>query len=207
MKKESVENDTQLRRYLLDELPADELQLIEERLLVDNEYLEQMLIVEEDLIDDYTANKLSPQQKANYQKLFLASPEGRQKLKITQVLKKHLNDFPIEIARQITFWERVQTALAQVFSPPMLKAAAAMLVLGFGVFSWYAFLQSDLKTGINALKSAYGDQRPLEARITGFPYAGFSGSSKFPNQTSSAKLKIADKAFNDLMKERQSASS
>lgn len=207
MKKEAVENDTRLRRYLLDELPADEQQLIEERLLVDNDYLEQMLIVEEDLIDDYTANKLSPQQKARYQKLFLASPEGRQKLKTTQVLKKHLNDFPTEAAPRITFWERVQTALTQLISPPVLKAAAAMLVVGFGIFSWYAFLQSDLSKGVNALKSAYGEQRPLEARITGFPYASFSGSSKFPNQSSAAKLKIADKAFNELMKEKQSASS
>lgn len=207
MKKEALGNDTQLRSYLLGELPADQQQLIEERLLIDNDYMEQMLIVEEDLIDDYRTDQLSPQQKANYQKLFLASPEGRQKLKITQVLKKHINDFPAETNTQATFWERVENALAQVFSPPVLKAAAALLVVGLGIFSWWALLQSDLRTGINALKGAYGEHRPLEARITGFPYANFSGLPKSPNQSSAAKLKIADKAFQELMSEKPTASS
>jgi len=208
MNKEVVEHDTQLRRYLLDELPADEQQLIEERLLIDNDYLEQMLVVEEDLIDDFTTGKLSPQQQAKYQKLFLASPEGKKKLQISQILKTHLNHFPSEIAPQMTLWERIQNALHQTISLPALKfATAAMLVLGLSAISWWAFFQSDLKTGINALKSAYGEQRPLEARITGLPYASFSKSTLPHSQTSVTKLKVADKAFQELMKEKQTVSS
>lgn len=205
MKNEVVEQNTQLRRYLLDELPADEQQLIEERLLIDNDYLEQMLIVEEDLIDDYSAGKLSPQQQTNYQKLFLASPEGRQKLQISRVLKKHLNNFPSETAYQPPLSERIQMAFARLFSAPML-AAAAVMVVGLGVLGWWAVSQSDLKKGIAALQSAYGEQRPLEARITGFSYAGFSGASKLPSQ-SSTKLKVAEKAFHNLLDDKKTASS
>jgi len=206
MKNEVVEQNTQLRHYLLDELPADEQQLIEERLLIDNDYLEQMLIVEEDLIDDYSADRLSPQQKTNYQKLFLASHEGRQKLQISQVLKNHLNNFPSETAHHPTLAERIQMAFARLFSPPVLAAAAAVMVVGLGALGWWAVSQSDLKKGINALQSAYGEQRPLEARITGFPYAGFSGSSKLPSQ-SSTKLKVAEKAFHDLLDDKKTAPS
>ena len=208
MKKEVVEHDTQLRRYLLDELTADEQQSIEERLLVDNDYLEQMLIVEEDLIDDFTTGNLSPQQQSTYRKLFLASPEGKKKLQISQVLKKHLNHFPSEIAPQMNLWERIRTALTQTISMPALKfATAATLILGLSAFSWWAFFQSDLRTGINALKSAYGEQRPLEARITGLPYASFSRSTSPHSQTSATKLKVADKAFQELMKEKQTPTS
>ncbi|MBS1789320.1 MAG: tetratricopeptide repeat protein [Acidobacteria bacterium] len=208
MKKEAVENDTQLRRYLLDELPEDVQQLIEERLLVDNDYLEQLLIVEEDLIEDYTANRLPPHQQAKYQKLFLASPEGRQKLQISQVLKTHLNHFPSEIAPQPSLWKRVQNTLTQILSMPVLKiATAAVLVLGLGLVSWWAFFQSDLKTGINALKGAYGEERPLEARITSLAYARFSGSTKASSQTSATKLKVAHKAFEELTKEEPTTSS
>ncbi len=206
MKNEVVEQNTQLRHYLLDELPADEQQLIEERLLIDNDYLEQMLIVEEDLIDDYAAGKLSPKQQAKYQRLFLASPEGRQKLQISQVLKKHLNNFPSETAHRTTLAERIQQAFARLFSPPVLTAAAAILVVGLGVIGWWAVSQSDLKKGITALQSAYGEQRPLEARITGFSYARFSSSSKLPTQ-SSTKLKVAEKAFHDLLDDKKTASS
>ncbi len=206
MKNEVVGQNTQLRHYLLDELPADEQQTIEERLLIDNDYLEQMLIVEEDLIDDYSAGRLSPQQKTKYQKLFLASPEGRQKLQISRVLKNHLNNFPAETVRQTTLAERIQMAFAGLFSAPVLTAAAAVMVVGLGVLGWWAVSQSDLKKGIAALQSAYGEHRPLEARITGFPYASFSGQSKLPSQ-SSTKLKVAEKAFHDLLDDKKTASS
>ncbi len=206
MKNEVVEQNTRLRHYLLDELPADEQQLIEERLLIDNDYLEQMLIVEEVLLDDYSADRLSPQQKSKYQKLFLATPEGRQKLKISQVLKKHLNNFPSEAARQTTFAERIQMAFAGLFSAPVLAAAAAVMAVGLGIMGWWAVSQSDLKKGITALQSAYGEHRPLEARITGFAYASYSESSKLPTP-SSAKLKVAEKAFHDLLDDKKTASS
>ncbi|MFN0110502.1 MAG: tetratricopeptide repeat protein [Blastocatellia bacterium] len=206
MNQKAVEMDTQLRRYLLDELPANEQQSIEERLLVDNEYLEQMLIVEEDLIDDYTANKLSPQQTASYQKLFLASPEGGQKLQVTQVLKKHLTQFAPEPERQLTLVERIQTAFARLFTVPVLAATAAVFVIGLSVLSWRAFFQSDLRKGMTALQVAYREQRPLEARISGFQHASFSNSAQLPSQ-SSAKLKVADKAFHNLMDDKKTASS
>ncbi len=207
MKNELDEQDTRLRLYLLGELSSDEQQLIEERLLVDKAFMEQMLIVEEDLVDDYATGHLSPQQQANYQKLFLASPEGRQKLQVSQILKQHLNDFIDVATPQPTFWEHVQTGFAQLFSPTALKAAAALLVVAFGIFSWWAFLRSDLSTAMTALKTAYSEQRPLEFRITGFAYARFSASPPPQNQITTAKLKAADTAFHNLLDDKQTAAS
>lgn len=207
MKKEFEENDSRLRQYLLGELSADEQQLIEERLLNDDIYMEQMLIVEEDLIDDYAAGSLSPLQQANYQKLFLASPEGQQKLKLSRILKQHLNNFSTVPAHQPTFWERVQLGFAQLLSPPALKAAAAMLVVCFGIFSWWVFLRSDLSTATVALKNAYSEQRPLEFRMTGFKYAPFFSSTSSSSQAIVTKLKAADKAFNKLLDDKQTAES
>lgn len=208
MKNQAVENETQLRLYLLDELPEDEQQLIEERLLFENDYLEQLLIVEEDLIDDYTANRLPPHQQAKYQKLFLASPEGQQKLQISQVLKTHLNHFPSEITPQSSLWERVQNTLTQILSTPILKiATAAVLILGLSIAGWWAFFQSDLKTGLNALRGAYGEERPLESRMTSLAYARFSQSPKPSSQASATKLKVAERAFQELTKEKPTAPS
>lgn len=207
MKNELDEQDTRLRHYLLGELSSDEEQLIEERLLIDEELKEQMLIVEEDLIDDYAAGNLSPQQQANYQKLFLASPEGRQKLQLSLILKHHLNNFSEAPTPQPTFWERVQIGFAQLLSPATLKVAMAMLVVGLGAFSWWVFLRSDLSNAITALKSAYSEQRPLEFRITGFAYARFSAYASTQNQTTTAKLKAVDSAFNKLLDDKPTAES
>jgi len=207
MKNELDEQDTRLRHYLLGELSSDEEQLIEERLLIDEAFMEQMLIVEEELIGDYTTDNLSPQQQANYQKLFLASPEGQQKLQLSRILKQHLNNFSDALTPQPTFWERVQISFAQLLSPAALKVAMAMLVVGLGVFSWWVYLRSDLSTAITALKSAYSEQRPLEFRITGFAYARFSASPSLQNQTTTAKIKAVDNAFNKLLDDKPTAAS
>ncbi len=207
MKEELKVPDTQLRSYLLGGLSSDEEQRIEERLLADNEFIEQMLIVEEDLIDDYSNGRLDPSQQKSYEKLFLSTDEGRQRLKISQVLNKHLKTFKQEEESQLTIAERFRMALANFFSPPVLTAVAALLVVGVGGFGWWMFFQSNLSSGVNALKDAYRQERPLEARITGFPYAQFPGASKSSPQVNSARLNAADKAFRELAGKEQTPNS
>ncbi|MGE0883607.1 MAG: hypothetical protein AB7P14_08695 [Blastocatellales bacterium] len=198
MKEEMETQDTQLRSYLLGNVSPDEEQQIEERLLVDNEYIEQMLIVEEDLIDDYANGQLNPSQQKSYKKRFLATGEGHKKLKISQVLNKHLNTLKQEEESQPTLSEKFRMALANFFSPPVLTALAALLVVGLGGLGWWMFFQTNLSLGVNALKDAYRQERPLEARITGFPYAQFPGASQTSLQVNSARLQAADKAFREL---------
>lgn len=194
MKEEVEAQDKQLRQYLLGELSDEEQQKIEAQLLIDNQYLEQLLITEEDLIDDYSSGKLSPSQQKSYQRLFLATPEGQQKLRITKALNNHLGSFR---PSSPSLANRLQTAIAHLFSPSAMKIAAALLILALGVLNWSLFFhQSDLKRGINALSDAYREQRPVEARVTGLPYAPFSGASH--NQFNTVKLRAADKAFHNL---------
>lgn len=203
--KEQVEGfDTKLRQYLLGELPDSEQQKIEEQLLLDSDYLEQMLSAEDDIIDDYLKGGLPPPQKHAYEKLFLATREGQQKLKVTQVLKKYLAEFK---EPQPSLWSRFQTAMAPFFSPMVLKTAAALLVIGLGVLNWSLFFrQSDLKKSIASLSEAYREERPIQARITGLPYAPFPGAHNSHNQANAVKLSAADKAFHNLAeKSRTSA--
>lgn len=184
MKEEVEVLDTELRHYLLGELSSDEEAKIEEKLLVDDNYLEQMKMVENDLIDDYLTDSLSAPQREKYQTLFLATREGRQKIKAARVLKTQLAKFR---EPEPTFLNRLQAIMARVFSPPVLQTVAALLVVGLGVFGWRMFMRQS--------EGIYLAERPLEARISGAPYAPFTGTTGIPNQVDAAKMKAAEKAL------------
>ena len=155
MKEEVEVLDTELRHYLLGELSSDEGLKIEEQLLVDDQTVEQMMMVENELIDDYLNGNLSPPQREQYQTLFLATREGQQKVKAARVLKSQLAKFR---EPEPTFLNRLRAAMAGVFSPPVLQTVAALLVVGLGVFGWRMFVHQS--------EGIYLTERPLEARIS-----------------------------------------
>lgn len=202
--KETFTDEKRLRRYLLDELAEDEQVAIEARLLVDHAYLEQLQIIEEDLIDDYLREKLSPPERAKFERQF-NTPECRQKIQLASAFHNYLRTLPAPEYPAPSLLRRMQEVWRQLVSPPVLRAAAAVLVLTFGLGLWWMMTQrSDARRGVNALEDAYGAARPLEARISSFPYARFYGA---PDQTSArvnaAQLRLADKAFRNLQsKER-----
>jgi CHAT domain-containing protein/Tfp pilus assembly protein PilF len=55
--------------------------------------------------------------------------------------------------------------------PYLRLAAAAVIVIGLGLGIWQIIPQSEVSKGLTALASAYREQRPVEARISGFDYA------------------------------------
>src|SRR5262249_35036349 len=156
------------RSYLLGELSSDEEEKVEERLLVDDSYVEQMIAVEDELIDDYLKGNLSQSQREKYRTLFPATREGRQKIEAARVLKNQIAKFQEQNEPRPSFLTRLQAMMAQVFSPPVLQAVAATLIIGIGVFGWWMFARQS--------KDIYLTNRPLEARISGDPYAPFTGA-------------------------------
>ncbi|MEO6726049.1 MAG: tetratricopeptide repeat protein [Blastocatellia bacterium] len=184
MKEEVEILDTELRQYLLGELSSDEDMKIEEQLLVDGNAIEQMMMVENELIDDYLTGTLPPSQREKYQTLFLATREGQQKVKAARVLKSQLAKFR---EPEPTFLNRLQAVMARVFSPPVLQAIAALLVVGLGVFGWRMFMRQS--------EDIYLKERPLETRISGALYLPFTGASSAANQADTAKMKAAERAL------------
>src|SRR5205085_10778869 len=56
-----------------------------------------------------------------------------------------------------------------------LAAAAVILIALGGWWLWFHYIpQLDVRRGLQALNNAYRNQRPTEARITGFDYAPLS---------------------------------
>ena len=79
-----------IRRYLLGVTQQEEQPQIEERLLTDSGFYEELLITEDDLIDEYLEGKLSPSEQRDFEEHFLSTPERQKKLRFAGALKKYV---------------------------------------------------------------------------------------------------------------------
>lgn len=171
----SQPEDGKLRkRYLLGYLSQEgERQQFEERLLTDDQFFEELLIAEDELIDDYLRGALTEEEKERFENHFLVTAERRQKLSFARALRKYVSAeagaAPVEKFKKPSQW---LFSLQSFFSSPARLAISLLILLALGFGLWRIFLyQSDVTKGMIALKSAYREQRPTEARITGFDYA------------------------------------
>lgn len=153
----SREEQKQLRQYLLDQIPEAEEEQVELRLLTDSNYSEESDIIADELIDEYVDGRLSAAELKQFEEYFLKSQVRQDKLDFALALKKRKAELR---------WTR---KLYKFYLP---AAAAAILLFGFSVVVWRAFQnRSEVNKGLIALQSAYREQRPIEARISGFSYA------------------------------------
>lgn len=88
--KYDVQQETELRRYLLGEMTMEEQVLVEQRLFLDNDYAELQQAVEAELIDDYLHADLSGSEREAFERHFLLQSEHRENLRIAEALKAYL---------------------------------------------------------------------------------------------------------------------
>jgi hypothetical protein len=86
----NIEDQT-ITRYLLGELLPEEQKYIEERYFSDPDLLDQVLGVEDDLIDAYVRQELTAPERERFETYFLAAPERRERMEITQALIAHID--------------------------------------------------------------------------------------------------------------------
>lgn len=91
MKEEHQVEGAELRRYLLGELTLEERVLIEERMFLDDEYVQLARAAEDELVDDYANRELTTAERERFETHFLAQPGHRDDLRIAQALKRFLD--------------------------------------------------------------------------------------------------------------------
>jgi anti-sigma-K factor RskA len=83
----------EIRKYLLGYIQAeDERRKIEERLMLNDDYFEQISMQEEELIQDYADGQLNPDERRRFEKHFFISEERRQKIKFAMALRRYINE-------------------------------------------------------------------------------------------------------------------
>lgn len=164
-----------VRRYLLKQLSGEEQSALEARLLTEDDLFTELDIVEDELIDEYLANKLSRDERKRFDDHFLTTPERESKLRSAQAMKRYLDRISPHPA---SIWDKLGRWLkspGQFFFASPVRAGITILFLAvFGLTVWRVwFYQSDLDKGLIALNEAYRQERPIEARLSLLDHAPF----------------------------------
>lgn len=167
------EQDT-IRLYLLGKLAGEEREEFERRLFAeDDDFIEELLAVEEEMIDDFLSGDLSTDEAAMFEKNFLVTDERRQKVRMGKAFRTYAERASAVPPRPIPSPARWNWQ--QLFSSPLIRAAAfaaVLLIAAVGVWRIF-FYQSDVDKALVALNNAYREQRLIEARFTNQSYAHF----------------------------------
>ena len=122
----------EVRRWLLGLLPEAESQSLEERFVTDASLYEELFIIEDELIDDYLAGKLTADERTAFETYFMNSTQRQEQFRIANALRAYIGDSkqpaqPPPVARPGLF----RMPLATVSF-----VAATLLIVAFG---WLAF--------------------------------------------------------------------
>ena len=79
----------EIRQYLLGSLSQGALRRVEERLLAEEDFLEELTLAEEELMDDYVAGRLSADERTEFERHFLSTDERRRQLRFAQTLSRY----------------------------------------------------------------------------------------------------------------------
>jgi hypothetical protein len=83
-----------IRQYLLGRLPEDKLTTLDERVVTDPAFHEELLIVEDELIDEYLAGELSADESRSFEDHFLLTSERREKLRFGRAFSHYFSRSP-----------------------------------------------------------------------------------------------------------------
>jgi anti-sigma-K factor RskA len=122
-----------IRRYLLKDLSDDQQQAIEKRLLTEDDLLEELGIAEDELIDEYLAEKLSEEERERFEQNFLATPERRQKVQFSRSFSRYVRTIESQKAA-LPFWSHFSST--QNWALPA-TAAVAVIVIVAGIV-WFS---------------------------------------------------------------------
>lgn len=121
------------RRYLLGQLTDDEEQKLEERLLIEDDFLQEVELTKDELAQEYASGELTAKERQWLQKNFLASPEGKQRHEFAKTFDNYVKNHRAQHQKSTSLIERLRNFLSE---PKFLTAAstAAVLVIAIGVY-------------------------------------------------------------------------
>jgi hypothetical protein len=169
--KQRADSEKLMIRYLLGDVPEDEQIRIEERFFTDDEYFEQLLALEDDLIDDYVNGELTDREREQFEEYFLASPTRRQRVEFAKTFMR-AGSLPAlaEIAmpgearpEPVPWWRNVMVFWrAQSLPRRFALAASVVLVLGG---SWLIVDTVRLRNQVEQLQAERGESQRREQEL------------------------------------------
>jgi hypothetical protein len=89
-----------IRSYLLRDLTEKEQIEVENRLLTDEIFFQNLLIVEDELTDDYMFGLLSEHEQEKIRTYFFAAPERYEELRLAEIIDKYISTNKLSISQE-----------------------------------------------------------------------------------------------------------
>jgi hypothetical protein len=125
-----------IRKYLLGQVSDGAREEIERELLANDEVFAELLIIEDELNDEYVNGCLSPADRANFESHFLATPERQEDLRFARALNRYVTTSTsarADLVKPPGSW--VSTRQAR-----RLAAAVAVVIIMAGAL-WFFFVR------------------------------------------------------------------
>lgn len=166
---ENLKINKELRKYLLGQISEqDELDLIENRLLEERAYFDELEKVEDELIENYVFEELDEDELKRFKKLFLTDAERLEKIKFTKLMR----DYAVKSEQVEEAPEKRRFWASWFLKPQFAFGLVLILVIAGGFLVWsYKNNQNGSDIILADLFSIYEKERPIESRIVGFNYS------------------------------------
>jgi anti-sigma-K factor RskA len=130
----------EIKQYLLGLAPPEVQRAIEERLLTEESFLEELGFAEEELIDDYVAGDLSTSERARFEQHFLSTDERHRKLRFSRALTRYSSEKIGTTSDEPSRTGRTPAERLRAFwrgRPAWLRAAATVAVVAVLAGAWW----------------------------------------------------------------------
>lgn len=166
-----------IRQYLLGALTPEERQQVEVRLLIDDEFHEQVGVIEDELIDEYLYGELSENERQKLGQILQSDPLQQRKLQLAEDLgtfaggAKAVRVEPAAVApgKDNSWWHSLRDSFR--FQNPVIgfSLALALLLLSVPVGVWALFkvqrLEARLARQEVAQPTAIGREQELRRQL------------------------------------------
>lgn len=118
-----MNDPARIHAYLLGSLAPEEMEQIEQRILTDDSFHEEVEIMEEELLDRYAQESMAGEERLRFEQHFLASPLRKQRLSFVRALQNKIDSGK---RHTVPIPARVPTAYHYAFA----GCVCALIVLG-----------------------------------------------------------------------------
>ena len=166
----SRQDEESIKSYLLGELTQSDAEQLEERILTDDTFANQVVLIEDELVEDFARGALSARERKQFQEHFLSTPNRQRKLMLVRALRKYSDN-----VGPVSDIQPAPSVFRRILSPQWGAPALAVLIVAVSAGVWWIInRQSPVDRGLVALNEAFAAQRPVQSRVTGMEYARYS---------------------------------
>jgi hypothetical protein len=133
----------EMRAYVLGTLDGALKTKLEEKILYAPEVYEELLMVEEELIDQYVADGLSQHEQQHFKTHFLITAERQNNLRFGQLLKRYLNSHPDADPAAAAAAKTAPAPKPFMFTPSLVNSSSlitfcvvGVVLLGLALVGW-----------------------------------------------------------------------